>query len=431
MNKPTPGNGSSPPTRKRKRAKLWTYSAGKYGATVTVCERQPGGILYARALHPELREGRGGYRYVSLGHRDKKAAEAYANREAAKLLEGISELRQAKVTLARVFAAYKRYRTPQKSPGEQKQDERRIAMWTAVLGGTKDPHKITLYEWEQAIARRRSGEIDGHGREVATGKRIPVRARTVEVDFLWLRWVLNWATKWQNADGGYLMRESPVRGFDVPAEKNPRRPVASQDRYEKVRAVSDQVMMEIRWDGRHQLQRSYLSEILDLAHGTGRRISATCALRYRDLILEPTPATPHGAIRWPGETDKESREWHMPMSGKVRTTVDRIMHERPGIGAAYLFPSPVGADRPVDRNRAGEWLQEAERLAKVPKQKGGLWHPYRRGWATARKGLPVTDVAQAGGWRSTDTLLKCYQQADDATILRVVEHAAELREVTA
>lgn len=33
-------------------------------------------------------------------------------------------------------------------------------------------------------------------------------------------------------------------------------------------------------------QRSYLSELLDLAYATGRRISAICQLRYDDLRLE-------------------------------------------------------------------------------------------------------------------------------------------------
>ena len=47
------------------------------------------------------------------------------------------------------------------------------------------------------------------------------------------------------------------------------------------------------------------------------------------------------------------------------------------------------------------------------------------------QGLPITDMAKAGGRRSTDTWLKSYQQADDATILRVVERAAELRDGTA
>jgi hypothetical protein len=62
---------------------------------------------------------------------------------------------------------------------------------------------------------------------------------------------------------------------------------------------------------------------------------------------------------------------------------------------------------------------EAEQLAKVPKQDGSLWHAYRRGWATSRKHLPDVDVA-AGAWKGTETLKRCYQQADDANVLRVV-----------
>jgi hypothetical protein len=67
-------------------------------------------------------------------------------------------------------------------------------------------------------------------------------------------------------------------------------------------------------------------------------------------------------------------------------------------------------------------------LAGLPKLKRGVWHPYRRRWATVRKHLPLTDVAAAGGWRSTQTLLKCYQQPDEATMLQVVLGGAELRE---
>ena len=67
----------------------------------------------------------------------------------------------------------------------------------------------------------------------------------------------------------------------------------------------------------------------------------------------------------------------------------------------------------------------------MPKHDGSLWHAYRRGWATARKHLPIGDVAQAGGWESTETLQRCYQQPDDATILAVVLGGAELREVQA
>jgi hypothetical protein len=50
-------------------------------------------------------------------------------------------------------------------------------------------------------------------------------------------------------------------------------------------------------------------------------------------------------------------------------------------------------------------------------------------WATERKHLPAADVAAAGGWANASTLQECYQQADSATMLRVVLEAGELREV--
>lgn len=79
------------------------------------------------------------------------------------------------------------------------------------------------------------------------------------------------------------MRENPARGCDIPTEKNPKRPVAIQDRYEATRTVSDQVGMDVRWNGKRKTQRSHLSELLDTVNGTGRRIFAVCQLRYPDV----------------------------------------------------------------------------------------------------------------------------------------------------
>lgn len=186
--------------------------------------------------------------------------------------------------------------------------------------------------------------------------------------------------------------------------------------------------MEIRWDGHRRPRRSYLSELLDLANGTARRISAICRLRYEDLRLAATPAAPHGAIRWPEDTDKEGKEWVAPITATVRAALDRVLRERPGIGPAYLFPSSKSPGEPITKDLAREWLLEAEQLAELPKLKGGAWHPYRRKWATARKHLPLTDVAAAGGWKCTETLLRCYQQPDERTMLDVVLGGAELRE---
>ncbi|HUP25675.1 MAG TPA: tyrosine-type recombinase/integrase [Thermoanaerobaculia bacterium] len=306
----------------------------------------------------------------------------------------------------------------------QKADERRAEMWKAVLGADRDPHTIRMSDWERFIDLRSSGAIDARGREVPPKERRPVRARAVEADCNWLRWVFNWASKWRMQSGHYLMRENPVRGYEAPREEDPRRPVATQDRFEAVRAKSDEVTMQTRW-GKRATQRSYLSELLDIVNGTGRRISAVCQLTYEDLRLH---ARPHGAIRWPASTDKMKRESVVPISPQVRSALERILRERPGIGAAPLLPSPADATKPITRYLADKWLIEAEKLAELEPQEGSLWHAYRRKWATERKHLPDVDVAAAGGWKTVQTLKTAYQQADPDTMLRVVLGGAELRD---
>ena len=219
-----------------------------------------------------------------------------------------------------------------------------------------------------------------------------------------------------------------MRGFDIPIEKNPMRPVATEDRYEAIRAVTDEHTMEIRWNSRRTPVRSYLSELLDLANDTGRRLSAICALRYEDLDLERKEHAPHGSITWPADTDKMGYERTVPVSQTVHKALDRILMERPGIGAAPLFPTPGDNTKPTTRHLADKWLREGERLAGVEPQKGSLWHAYRRKWATERKHLPDADVAAAGGWADPNTLRKVYQQADAETMLQVVLGGGELRE---
>jgi hypothetical protein len=65
--------------------------------------------------------------------------------------------------------------------------------------------------------------------------------------------------------------------------------------------------------------------------------------------------------------------------------------------------------------------------AKLPKLDGGAWHTYRRKWGSERKHLSLVDVAAAGGWKDTQTLLTCYQQPDPETMLAVM---SEPRKVT-
>lgn len=109
------------------------------------------------------------------------------------------------------------------------------------------------------------------------------------------------------------------------------------------------------------------------------------------------------------------------MDGLARRALDREREARPGIGGAWILPAPKDPSNPLGYHVVKNWLVRAEKLAKLPHLKGGMWHPYRRGWATARKHLPTSDVAKVGGWRDEETLRRSYQRADASTILRVVE----------
>jgi len=50
-------------------------------------------------------------------------------------------------------------------------------------------------------------------------------------------------------------------------------------------------------------------------------------------------------------------------------------------------------------------------------------------WATERKHLPFTDVAAAGGWANTTTLLTCYQQPTNDALLAVMSDERKVRDV--
>lgn len=406
----------------------WSYTAGEHGNSVTVYERNVGGNLYVRIWDPTLQAGKGGYRRRSLGHRNRERAKSYADQQAAKLREGESELQSGRLTVDRLFKLYRRHRLGRKGEAEQKVNERQLEAWKRWLGPQKDPAKISLREWNAYAETRAAGEVDARGRPVSEDERRPVGPRTVAKDLNFLNHVLRWATRWRTAAGHYLLNENPTRGFDVPKEKNPNRPIATDERVDAIREVADRVEMEVSWSDDRKTVRSHFPELFEVMVGTGRRISAVCALRHEDLRFESVEDAPHGAIRWPADTDKTGRETTVPITPNVRQALGRVRRRFPGIGRTPLFPAPSDRQKPMSRYLADDWLREAEELAGLEPQDGGLWHPFRRRWVTKRKHLPDVDVARAGGWKSLEAVRRCYQGADRETVLRTVLEAGELHE---
>ena len=211
---------------------------------------------------------------------------------------------------------------------------------------------------------------------------------------------------------------------------NPRRPVATYDRYLAIREHADQVD-----------RQGLFGAFLDLVEGLGWRVSAICELWASDVDLSVTDARPYGRLRKRAETDKMGIGQWVPMSAPVRSAVLAVLERNPVIGDVPLFPAPLRPGKPWTRYHARALLERAESAARAAAIKrddqeaaaalapldGSDFHAYRRGWATARKALPLKDVAEAGGWRSTATLLRCYTQVDEATMLAVVSETRKVR----
>ena len=213
---------------------------------------------------------------------------------------------------------------------------------------------------------------------------------------------------WRDREGalkpGHGLTRHALEKYKIPTEKDPKRPLLDAESIAALLQVAPSV-------------HPFLRPLILLAWRTGRRLSSILALRWDDVDFE------RGKIRWRAEHDKIRQTWVVPMRRDVLEELRRFRMEHPGIGSVLLFPHPQRRRHhggPATRHLAAYWLKEAFLRGKLVKPAGSLWHTFRRVWATERKDLPLKDVAAAGGWRDTTTLLR-YQQPDETTLRAVVE----------
>ncbi len=375
----------------------------------------------------------------SFGHSDRKLAELQAKELARTIAESrLTGLKLGRLSLGQIFAAYDRYKAPSLSGEWRRAAKTRMAMFEAAWGRDLDVGDLSQTHVDTYVSKRRNCEVvppslrrppDDDGRPgQGWRKPRPVRDGTLDADFRWLSSVFNWARR-HKVNGSRLLIENPLHDCKLPKERNPRRPVASHHRYVATLEHADESDPQGR-----------LRCILALARYSGRREGAICQLRLTDLLLSQdgirralaaegmderlAEHMPHGAIRWSPETDKQGLLFVTPINRQAREELDRYLSRSPRVGDVPLFTAPRDPAEPIRRDTAAHFLLRAERMAGLPKLEGGVFHPYRRLWASERKHLPDVDVASAGGWKDTRALKLSYQHADPATVLAVVEHTA-------
>ena len=241
---------------------------------------------------------------VSLRHTDRVAGERAARELAAELLATVDAARTRRLTLTELFARYERDVSAHKKGVQPAEDRRRIALWTAVLRDIRDVRAIDPPTLDRFVRDRRAGRIlvlRDDGKPLKLMKR--PSDTTIGGDLVFLNSVLNWACKVRTPDGSRLLADNPLRGYPIPQSKNPKRPIASYDRYLKVREHADQVDPQLLFGA-----------FMDLIEALGWRVTATCELLASDVDLVSSPQAPHGRIRKRGEIDKEGVDMWVPLS---------------------------------------------------------------------------------------------------------------------
>lgn len=371
--------------------KRWSYSAGERGRNrVRAFEHPDTGGMFL-----EFTEG-GKRRRVALGHRHQDAAKAKAEELAMALRRGEAQLVLAP-TLRTLFDIYEGEVTPEKGPSKQRHDHRAAQRFRELFGPNRKASTLNRRDWDCFIRwRRRSGD-ERPGR--VNGR--PVRARVIEYDLKFLRAVLNWAVI------AGLLDRNPLRGMPWPREVSPRRPILTDGEYQAMLAVSRTV---------HPL----CEVALILAHETGHRISAILKLRWSDVDFE------RQTVHWRPENDKIGFLHETPLTASARAARGRTQNERRAIGDAWIFPAPRDASAPCSRHLLRDWWEQAEKLAGLTHVRGRGWHSLRRKFATELKHAPLCDLSYLGGWKEPQTVVKCYQQPDRATMRRALATREQL-----
>ena len=375
----------------------WSRTVGtRRGNRIRVYEREPGGKLYAAVWDPERHK----YTQTGLGHRDRERAlrvvgELVRLRESGEDLSGPLQLG---TMVARYLAESTHTRDGSLKTAHYMKGCAQFATYLMEWFGPETPvSQLTPDRMPEYAAARRSGKISGR----------PVGQTAVHTDLKLLKSMMTWATMvYEN--GRPLLDRNPLTGFVVPKEPNPNRPIVDGATVEKLLAVADRVS-------------PWLPLLIRLMDWTGRRLSSVLNLRWDDFDFE------NKTIRWRAEHDKKRKTWVVPMPNKAEQTLLEFRAKHAVIGSALVFPMRKDPTRAVSRQLAADWLKRAYQYAKIERPKGGLWHPFRRKFATERKFYPLRDVADAGGWKDVGTLLTCYQLSDEDTIRTVMDNPKPLR----
>ena len=416
----------------------WTRSLGERGIRIRLFQKRKGGSFY-RAV---WRSDRGTPDRRCLQTTDRAEAERIGRDLLAALLRQEDVQPVGPVGLLYLLNRYQSESATFLDNAESTKQEAAIRgkLLVAHFGTNCDVRTLNEDDVLAYIQRRLAGgikyQIDGV--EKVTRK---VRMRSPQADLKLLLAALKWGTTVRVGQGKRLLEFHPLAAVRLPHEKNPKRPIATWERFQKMRTAAQKLVAEaetILADPTQKVVTHATAEAnrlkwlraelaLVLFEATGRRRGSVRQLRWEDMSL---PAGAEGEIQWRAEADKKRQEWVTPIPVAL---VEELREFRRKLGAVggLVFPTLQNPNRPIHKDLLSSWMEALRDRAGLSKLDGGICHPFRRKWATERKHLPVKDVAAAGGWKDVGTLLTSYQQADRETMLAVMSEPKKVTEAVA
>jgi integrase len=383
-----------------RRVVAWSFTAGEKGRNrVRVYERGAG------TLYLDYHDENGCRVRQALGHTDRNRAKAQAEKLVTRFREEGAKPRAA-LTLRSLFDMYEREVTPTKGTSAQTHDRRARRLFETCWGANAEVASLDRRDWDRFIQRRRSGDLRPLGSSRTGGQ---VRDRVIEQHLRFLLAVCNWAETVRE-NGRPLLDRNPFKGFPIPMEINPSRPIVSDDEFTKFRDAA-------------KILGPDLELYLLLVHETGHRCSAVGRLHWTDVdVADPRRAT----IRWRPEHDKIGMDHTVPISEDAANALVSARRRAARIGDGWVFPSPTDPEKPVRRDLLLDWWLKLEGKAEVPHLRGRGWHSLRRKFATDLKhDTPLADLCYLGGWKDPQTVLRCYMKADEATMRAALQRRAE------
>ena len=369
-----------------------SYGAGEWGRNRVRVFPDPKTGLYQM----EWREN-GRRRTRSLGHREwvraKRQADEFAAGFADPDLNGKAEAEPEPLTLAKLFEIYGEEVTPSKGRPSRRRDRAAMAMFLEFFGRDRRPKTLSQRDWDRFIRERRIGRVGPSGK--------PVGNRMIEWDLTFLMAVLNWAARSRDEHGRPLLDRNPLKGLRKPREKNPTRVVLTEEEYQALLQVSRRV------DWRFHVA-------LVLAHETGHRIGAIRNLRWSDIDFESE------TVRWRAEHEKTGYGHITPLTDEAVAALKEARGMNAGTCDAPVLPSSRDATQCMHRVSTYRWWRKAQALAGLDPKRGRSWHSLRRKFASDLMDLPLKVLCELGGWKSAKTVLRCYQQPDEAQLRQAI-----------